>query len=193
MSESAFRSGVRSAVRGLWSGALSRSQFNSALSSAISRHLQTAWTEGAAECSVKADELTEEETKALAEFIAGQIDFISGFADAIREHDKTSKGKLQPLFDRADMWVNRYSQARQQASSMACGNLKKVWTLGATEHCPSCVRLNGKVKRNSYWQQKGILPRVAGASYLKCGGYRCKCSLETTDRPISKGNLPSLP
>ncbi len=152
-----------------------------------------AWNEGAKECGIEADELSEEESKARDTFIDEQGSYVSDFGDRIKEVNKKSGGKLAPLFGRAELWVNRYSQAKQHASAMACGNLKKVWTLGPTEHCSSCVRLSGKVKRNLYWQQKGILPRVAGASYLKCNGYRCQCTLETTTRPISKGNLPSLP
>lgn len=188
MSESAFRSGVRSAVRGLWSGALSRSQFNSALSSALSRHLQTAWTEGAKECGIEADELSEEETKALAGFITEQIDFISGFADSVREHDKTSKGKLQPLFGRAELWINRYTDAKNRAKVMACADRKLAWVIGPTErHCRDCSKYDARVYRGSVWGD--IRPQHPN---LACHGYRCKCKLNPTDKGLTRGKPPGM-
>mgnify|MGYP001567339131 CR=1 FL=1 len=188
MSESAFRASVRSSVRGLWSGTLSRSQFNSALSSAIKRHLQVAWLEGAKDCGIAADELSEDETSALAEFIAEQIGYISGFAGAIREGDKVSKGKLQPLFGRAEMWINRYGEAKSKAKVLACGDKKLQWKINVncSEHCSSCVGLNGKVKRASYWNKTGIAPR---SKVLKCGGWRCCCEFSVTDKPVSRGSV----
>ena len=60
-------------------------------------------------------------------------------------------------------------------------------------NCSSCLKLSGKVKRMSFWNSHGILPRVAGADYLICRGYKCACSLELTDAPLSKGSLPRLP
>lgn len=182
MSESAFRNSIRSSVRGLWSGALSASQFRSAMQSAIKRNLTNAWTEGARDCGISADELSEDETKALAEFIAEQIGYISGFASAIREGDKVSKGKLQPLFDRSDMWINRYADARERAKSLACGNKKLEWQVGPTEHCRDCLSYNGKVYRANMWGE--IRPQ---SSCLACGGFRCQCKRQVTDKRASRG------
>jgi len=182
MSELAFRASVRSSVRGLWSGALSHSQFNSALSSAIKRNLTNAWLEGAKVCGVLADELSEDETSALVEFIAEQIGYISGFASAIREGDKVSKGKLQPLFERAEMWVNRYNDTRERAKSLACGNKKLIWQVGLTEHCRDCSGYNGKVYRANIWGE--IRPQ---SSCLACGGFRCQCKREVTDKRATRG------
>ena len=60
-------------------------------------------------------------------------------------------------------------------------------------NCSSCLKLHGKVKRMSYWVEKGILPQVPGCDYLKCRGYQCGCVLTLTDEPQSKGPLPHLP
>ncbi len=188
MSVSSYQAGLRSAVRGFYSGTLTQGQFVDALESAIRRGLTQAFIEGAKECGIKQDELTDKELDELTKAIESEYGYIDDFASGVEESEK-----LAALYNRLSMWVNRYSQVKQQASALACGDIKKVWSLGASEHCSSCVRLSGRVKRNSYWQQKGILPRVAGASYLKCRGYRCQCTLVTTDSPISRGNLPNLP
>jgi hypothetical protein len=182
MTQQAFRNGVRSAVRGLWNGSLSRSQFTSSLQSTIARNLQTAWQEGATECKVQADELTEDEIKARDAFIKEQQGFVSDFGTAIREVDKLAKGKLKPLFERAEMWINRYSDAKERAKSLACGNQKLEWQVGATEHCKDCSGYNGKVYRASVWGE--IRPQ---SSCLECGGFRCQCTRLVTDRRASKG------
>lgn len=187
MSEQTFRRSIRAAVRGLWNGSLSIAQFGEAMQSAIKRNLTNAWTEGAAECDIAGDELSDEEIKARDEFIEGQYGYIGGFAGAIREGDKISGEKLQPLFLRAEMWINRYGEVRNQAKAMACADGKLEWrtNVRCREHCSSCSRLSGKVKRGSYWN-KTILPRSRD---LECGGFRCCCELVPTDKPLSKGRL----
>lgn len=188
MSIASFRRGVRSAVRGLWSGALSRSQFNSSLSTVIKGELTTAWSEGAAECQVQADELTEDEIKARDAFIKEQQSYVSGFGGDIREVDKLSKGKLQPLFERAEMWVNRWNDAKNQGKLLACGNKKMTWLIGPTEsHCRDCSKYNGKTYRASAWGD--IRPQSPN---LACHGYRCLCSFQVTDKRASRGKPEAM-
>ena len=182
MTEQAFKAAVRSAVRGLWSGTLSRSQFNSAMQSTLSRNLTTAWIEGATECGITVEELTEDELKARDAFIKEQQSFVSNFGSDIREVDKLSKGKLTPLFERAEMWINRWNDAKERAKSLACGNQKMEWEVGPTEHCKDCAGYNGKVYRASVWGE--IRPQ---SSCLACGGFRCQCRRRVTTRRASKG------
>lgn len=187
MSEKNFRQGIRSAVRGLWSSTISASQFEETLQSTIRRNLSVAWLEGARECGISQEDLTDIEIEARDDFIKGQFEYISGFADAIEENSKKNEGRLEPLYGRADMWVNRYGEVRNQAKAMACKDAKLEWktNVRCKEHCYSCTRLNGKVKRASYWNRT-ILPRSRD---LECGGYRCCCDLMPTDKPVSRGRL----
>lgn len=190
MSEANFRAGLRSAIRALWSSTFSLSQFEDAISSVIRRNLTVAWSEGARECGILEDELSEEELKARDAFIENQLEFVGAFGEAIREGDKISGEKLTPLYVRAELWVNRYGEARNQAKVMACGDQKLVWRINShcKEHCRSCVSLNGKVKRASYWART-IQPRSID---LDCGGWRCCCELFPTNEPISRGTLPGF-
>jgi hypothetical protein len=83
---------------------------------------------------------------------------------------------------------------RDKAKVMACADTKLEWVQGPSEEgCGSCSRLNGKVKRASYWNRVNVLPRVHGAPYLACNGFRCQCELKETNKPLSKGPLPRLP
>lgn len=185
----AFRKAIRAAVRGLWTGALTKSDFLSVMDSALNRHLQAAWKEGAKECGIKPSEYTPEEKAALALFIYNQMGFVPGFADAIESGSKKNGGKLGPLMQRGGLWVNRYKQASNQATGMACKNKKLKWVYGDTLHCRDCLKLNGRVYRASVWQSMGISPQ---SSKLACKGYRCQCRWVETDEPLTRGRPPKF-
>lgn len=142
---------------------------------------------------VRPDELTDVERRALQEQINSQITYIWNFADDIMAGSKANGGPLTLLLTRTELWAARYQQVRQMGRAAAGGDQKAMWNLGNTEHCGSCLKLAGKVKRYSQWNAAGVLPRQAGATYLDCGGYNCQCDLSPTDAPMSKGPLPRLP
>ena len=188
-----YRSGLRAAIRGLWSGVLDRQQFWDAMSSAIHRGLMGAWYTGAADCGIAPDELSAQEQQALQAAIDYEHLWIGRLANDVEAGSKANGGQLSPLFSRLEVWIGRWEGVVSKARVMACGDRKLRWTLGPTEHCSSCMKLDGKVKRASFWNDMGILPRVHGAWYLDCQGFRCQCELLPTDEPLSKGRFPSLP
>lgn len=185
---------IRAAVRGLWSGVLDIDQFWTTMRDTVNRGLTRAFNEGATECGIKPEEFTVEEQIILGTLIANELPHISDFAAFIMGNSKALGGKLATCMSRAAMWISRYQDVRQRASGLACGDRKKKWVMNPIkEHCPSCVKLDGKVKRNSYWMKQGVLPQNPPNPYLECGGWNCGCSLIDTDEPLSKGPLPSLP
>jgi len=188
-----YRRSIRAAVRGLWSGVLTFFDFWDSMSLAINRGLAGAWAAGMADCGVSSDEMTPDESAALLRRIVYEHQWIDGFANAIEQGSKANGGKLTPLYSRAEIWIGRWEGVRTEARVMACADKKLKWTLGPTEHCASCMKLAGKVKRASFWNDSGILPRIHGAPYLDCQGFRCQCELLPTDEPLSKGPLPRLP
>lgn len=189
-----YRRMIRSAVRGYWNGSLTYSDFFDAMISNIEIGITQAWVEGAKECGIAVGELTDEEQTELRRAKNYERLWIGGFADAIEAGSKANKGKLAPLYSRAEIWIGRYEGVVSKARTMACADRKLEWVLGPTDKsCGSCQKLAGKVKRGSYWYEKGILPRVHDAPYLECKGFRCLCQLLPTDKPMSKGPLPSLP
>lgn len=189
-----YRRGLRAAVRGLWLGALDRDQFWESMSLTINSGITSAWHAGAADCGIAPDELSPEELTALQKAIDYEHLWIGGFANTIMENTKAKGGKLTPLFSRAEIWIGRWEGTRSAARVMACKDKKLKWNQGPTEQgCPTCSRLNGQVRRASFWQAKGVLPRVHGSPLLDCQGYRCECTLDPTDEPSSRGRLPKLP
>jgi hypothetical protein len=186
-----FRRNIRSAVRGLWTGAITKRQALSTFRSAIERAIERAWLEGAQECGIQADELTVEELTARDAFIFEQNDLAPNFIDDIADKSKANGGLLQPLLQRGEMWINQYSSASQQSEAMACANEKREWRVGRTEHCRTCLALNGQVRRMSFWTNN-VMPRSAPNPKLECRGFRCQCILQKTDKPISRGRIPRL-
>lgn len=189
----AYGAAIRAAVRGLWAGDLDKMTFIDSMLASFGRRLTTAWYAGAAECGIKPDELSDEEKNALHEMIGQQMQHVYPFADAIIAGNKAGGGALAPLLSRAEMWSSRYQDAYTRARAMACGDKKGVWMLGRTEvHCASCLKLNGKVKRMSTWLAT-VLPGNPPNASIECGGWKCDCSIQDTDAPLSRGPLPRLP
>jgi hypothetical protein len=195
-----FGRGIRQNIRGLWRGDLSEFQFIDGMVSSIRVGLFNAWVEGAKECGISPDEFTQEEKDALNAMTNQEFLYLGGFAEdiaAVRDihadRPRAHEGQLGPMLNRGEAWIARYETARQIGKAMACTNKKLEWVLGNAEHCPSCIKLAGKVKRGSFWSERGIFPRVPGASYLECAGFNCQCELKQTDAPLSKGPLPRLP
>ena len=183
-----FGASIRAAVRGFWAGHTNEFDFFDSMMVSIRRNLTKAWQEGAAEVGIRADELTSEELRGLENMIAGQFPHIGGFADAIEAGSKANGGLLRPQVARGRMWIARWDEAKMKGRMMAAGDIKQVWVLGPTlAHCGTCLKMSGKVKRSSTWLAHGILPK---SPILRCGGFNCKCSLDPTDLPMSKGRLP---
>lgn len=185
-----YGASIRAAVRGLWNGAIDEFGFVDTMISATFRGLEQAWTEGAKECGVSADERSPEEETALAAIISRNTGAVRSFATSIAARSKAEGKPLGPHLSRAGMWVNRYNEARNQARAMACADQKYQWQLGLTDHCSSCLKLSGKVKRASAWDKFDIRPQ---STRLECKGYRCQCQFVKTDAPISRGRMPSIP
>jgi hypothetical protein len=190
-----YRFYLRQNVRGYWSGQLDFVGFYNSTEIAIEQGLTGAWREGAKDMGVNPDELTPTELAGLENMIRAEQSHIADLAERIEAGSKANGGKLQPLFDRVEgMWVLRYQDARNRARAMAGADKKLEWVMNPRkEHCSSCLKLSGKVKRSSQWLAAGVLPQNPPNDKLECKGFKCGCELKPTDKPISKGPLPRLP
>lgn len=188
-----YRMDIRAVVRGLWSGVLTYFQAWEQMDLAIRRGLPLAWQDGSEECGIMPSDWTPQERQALESAIARELGYVDGFLTAIEEGSKANGGKLGPLMGRADVWVTRYLDVRNQAMLMSCKDKKLVWRLDclrmSKEHCRDCLRLAGRVHRASVWAQYDIRPQHRK---LACGGWRCACCFEETDAPARPGRPPSL-
>jgi len=184
---SEYRTGIRGTIRGAWIGQYTLFQFTDAMRAVIERGLRQAWLEGAAQCGISMDELTAPEVQAMLDMINNQMQYIIAFGGDILDNSQANGGKLEPLFVRGEMWINRYNEARIRGAAMACADQKAEWQLGQSEHCSTCSFYAGKVYRLSTWNNNGVLPRT---SVLECRGFNCKCDLVPTSKRITPGRFP---
>jgi hypothetical protein len=187
-----YQSMLRAPVYGLWSGQMDLSNFMESFSDAIFTGLKGAWLEGAKQAGIGPDELTDREISQMQTDIFSQLAYVAGFANFIVSRSKANGGTLASVMPRMQMWVTRWNEFKTRGYMMAKQDQKMQWNLGMvkTEHCGSCVKLSGKVKRASQWLAADIYPKHRN---LECSGQNCNCTLDPTNAPMSKGRLPKIP
>lgn len=188
MSLSTYRTSIRSTFRNAWNGA-SPLDVADQMYSAIRRGFESAWQEGAKSCGILATERTKEEQDRLNLLIGDNFQHVARLVDWLYQHRQSEGFKFSDILYRADEWVNRYEYVATIGREMACSDQKEIWLYGPTEHCCDCLRLHGRVYRNSTWRKYGIEPRSPA---LACFGSHCKCRREKTDQPVTKGRPPAL-
>lgn len=184
-----YRRELRAAARALWNGTWTDFDFYADMLAIVRRNFTQAFHEGAATCGVTPDELSREEAQRLEQEIVNESQYIDGLADFIVLHSKANGGKLATVFRRVEVWVNAWTRIKTLAQTLVCGDLKYRWQLFPAEHCRSCRKLSGQVRRGSFWATH-VQPK--DWDHLACRN-GCKCQLIQTDEPLSRGRLPYLP
>jgi len=191
---SQYARSLRGAARGLWAGVFDIDQAFDAFAVAVSSGLTQAWNAGAAECGIMPADMTAEEKSTLAQIIANEQRFIFPLLLDVEAGSKANGGLWRVFKSRLETWGLRYDDVVTRARLTACSNQKLEWVQGPTsDKCPTCTRMNGKVKRSSQWQRNGVHPRAPKNDTIQCQGWRCLCTLEPTDKPLSRGPLPRWP
>lgn len=183
MSLDDYRADIQANIEAINSGAITRQQFITNMEIALNREMPNAFLEGSQLCGN--DNIDEE---AIEEVINSEIEHLNSLA--ISSQDDPF---LEPLFLRAELWVNRYRDVRNLGMMMSCGDQHLVWRLGNTEdHCLSCLRLNGHVKPANEWLESGIRPQHPPNDFLVCGGWQCDCFYEVTEEVSTPGEIPKV-
>lgn len=189
-----YRMDVRSMVRGLWTGVFDLDQAFVIGDLAIRIRLTQAWDAGLQSVGVQPSEQSPQQRIELQGIINSEVSRLFDFLLSVEAGSKANGGKLGPQMDRADLWISRVVDVENRARVTAESDPKLEWQLDPSkENCPTCLKLNGKVKRASTWRRKNILPRRPPNASLECGGWECGCSLFPTDKPLSRGPLPNVP
>jgi hypothetical protein len=152
-----YRLGIRAAVRALWNGTFDLFEFADTMLPTIRRGLTRAADDGLLSVGIQPEDRTEAEQVALDNRIDSEFTHILPFGRDIVAGSKENGGLLRPLLERAEMWILRYTDVENEARTMAANDPKLMWVWDpAKEHCTSCARLNGKVKRASFWQGRVV-------------------------------------
>lgn len=188
--EQNYRSGWRSITRAYYTQSIDFLQAQEQAWSLIGEGLRDAWNEGLAEIGIQPDEMTEEEALARDRMIFEQTRRVGVFLRDINRASAGIEGSLEGMLARANIWGQRYNEARERAKSMADANPKLVWVYGDTvAHCEDCATVEGRVYRKDTWDRYGWQP---GSRALACGGWQCDCRRVQTDAPCTPGRPPSI-
>lgn len=115
-------------------------------------------------------------------WITAQTAFIPGLAQAIADYqameDGAEKAKAREALDaRLALWVATLAALTARGYTSAQGDKMGVWRYGDTDHCETCLGLNGRRERLSWFVERGYIPREPGSQTLDCRGYRCQCGI----------------
>ncbi len=158
----------------------------------IDEQFTRAWNEGAREVGVDPKDMTDDDLAILERRKIDEQQHILGFASDI-ETARMEQAPITPLYNRVELWANRYNEIKNDAAIHFGGRKKLEWILGATEeHCATCSRLNGIVAWAREWEQSGFHPQGAPNLLLECQGWRCDCSLIVTDKRRTANALETL-
>ena len=160
MSITGYRSNLRSNARRLWGGLCRDDEFQTLMFDTIDRWLQKAWIDGMKQVGLSWEEITPDEQLKLSAIVFREYSHVPKLTAFILANSKAAKGKLGTVFARLEGWLTRYTEVVNQAilSGRDDPKLEWRWTPGK-EHCSTCKKLNGKVKRASVWKASGWAPQ----------------------------------
>lgn len=159
------------------------------ISGQMRRAYEEAWKEDGNELPMP--DYLNNAAKALADEQAG---FVPGYYQDIIDA-RVNKTPIGPLTYRAELWANRYTQAKNDATALIAqeNGSKLVWREGDTvDKCDTCLALDGIVAYATEWAQAGFRPQSAPNHMLDCGGWKCQCRLEPTTARRSPKALETL-
>lgn len=128
-------------------------------------------------------------SSALDNMILSEYDHADGlYRDTVDA--RVDETPIDPLLGRAALWAGRYTDAENEARRLiALENGDKLeWVEGDTEEkCETCLALDGIVAYASTWDELGIKPQSPPNESLECGGWKCQCTLQATDKRVTRG------
>ena len=128
----------------------------------------------------------------LQKIIDAEFNQVLDFAGAIEKARQEGK-PVEPLRARVQLWSNRYQNVVNEAMAVCKPGERYEWVYGDTKkHCSSCARLAGTVATGDMWRMSGVMPQNPPNAKLECGGWRCRCRLVRTDRPLSEMGIPQV-
>jgi len=130
---------------------------------------QVAYTEGGGDVAeAKPDELAK-----IDDWRTEQQSHVNDFSDWLTNKDSD----LDAVPDRVALWAAAYESFLNDIKTLAMGDPMGEWEYGDTEHCDTCLELDGQRHRVSWFKDRNYYPQKPGAE-MDCGGYRCQCQVK---------------
>jgi len=181
-------------VKSFYKGNMDILEFVTIFGDLITGQMTKAWYEGMAVNGVPPEDLTDEWKFMLDDIIRLEKDSVFPFADEIRAASELTGTVIDPFLSRVSIWANRYPDVVNQAILATAEEKTKLeWIYGDTDHCDTCLQLNGIVAYAREWEEAGLHPQQPPNGALQCGGWKCSCSLvPTTARRRRAGELMDI-
>ncbi len=173
------------AVVGLFNRKIDEFEFVGRISDIIRDQMRRAYNEGLRRIGIDPKNMTSAMQAELSALITNEETFALALAaDILKQRDIEGATSAQ-FKSRLEVWRNRYDDVANRAA--VTGAEKKgynlEWRIGATEKsCKTCLKLNGKVATAAQWRISQYKPQSPPNAELECGGWRCDCKLDVTDR-----------
>jgi hypothetical protein len=179
-------------VRDFYNGEMDTGAFIDDMIRLVEEQLTRAWNEGMRNNDLDPQkDMTDEWQAVLQGEIGEEMEHILDFAQEI-EDAAAAKEPLQPYLDRVALWVNRYPDVVNLSMITTGADDRLIWVYGDTDHCETCLTLNGIIATAAEWEASGYRPQNPPNGMLECGGWHCQCTLEHTKYPVTAGGIPQL-
>ena len=186
-----YLSHIKRLVRDLYRGDIAEGDFVTDMADLIEAQLTRAWHEGMRTNDLDPQQDMEDEwAQQLEEIILSEFDYVDQFAADIVSAAENQE-PWDPLLSRAEVWANRYNDVVNQAV-IATKEQKLIWIYGDTDHCDTCLRLNGIVAWVHEWDEAGVRPQNPPNGKLECGGWHCQCQLIPTGNRHTRNAMDEI-
>ncbi len=152
-----------------------RNQFRRATNDAMNVAMEAGWADGKGSGEIPAELQNWVNTQ-----IVTQVGYIDGVFGELKELRKKGEPEEYGAFvgSRADGYAGTltgvYAYAKMKADKFGLG----VWKVGPTEHCKTCLGLEGQVRKVAWFLERGFVPQQNGSPTLECGGWNCQCTIQ---------------
>lgn len=170
-----FEDAFADALKAAREGDMNRRRFGTVVRGLLQRYGRMAYEDGLRDGGVADATLDDDDRARLALLLADQSRYVSNFGAVLFQQGISSGvADMKPA-----MWFNKSIQPFYDAGLFSADrNGNYEWVYGDTEHCDTCLRLNGQVHRLRDWHGRELMPK---SSRLDCKGFNCQCSLIRTN------------
>lgn len=151
---------------------ISQQAFGSRYRSALRRSGLQMFRQGMEDQGVSPESLSAEQLKVFRDWQAE----VSGHVGNLRQQAYSEDGISEAsAAQRPDMWTNvSLRDVYYRGATTVAPDAPKIWQVGDTEHCATCLSRDGQVKTLSEWGDAGY---PGSFDDLDCRGVNCQCEL----------------
>jgi len=174
---------LRNITRTFYDGFIDEFDFVGIFADLISGQIRRAYIEGLRLAGFDPDHMTGAMYAEIDAIVQNEHNFVLNYAADLAKAKEDGTGWEQFL-PRINLWVNRYQDVVNRGTLAGAKHTgdNLIWEIGASEHCATCLALDGVVASAYQWSLSGYKPQSPPNSQLECGGWNCQCTLTITDR-----------